>query len=208
MTNIKTVTGCTTYKGFLAQQHEDIFQIFEQFLIDTQPKRILEIGTAGGGLTLFLRHTLNKIGLETSHIKSLEINEMPWYDSLRAENIEIRIENVFDHPYLKLEKPELVVPFIQEEGVTLVLCDGGHKKCEFTELAKHLKVGDFIMAHDYIDTVTNFLENYMEKIWNWREIGDEHIEKSCTENNLIAYRKDLFDSVVWVCKKKVDTIFE
>jgi hypothetical protein len=31
------------------------------------------------------------------------------------------------------------------------------------------------MAHDYVDTKENFLENYKDKIWNWREIGDDHI---------------------------------
>jgi cephalosporin hydroxylase len=197
------VTGHTSYAGLTAQQHHDVFNVFRDFLIDIKPAQILEIGTAGGGFTLFLRNTLDEIGLTNTFIKSFELHEMDWYDSLREKNIEINIINMYDQSYMILEKPELIVPYIQQEGVTLVLCDGGHKKIEFNTIAPYLKVGDFIMAHDYIDTWENFTANYENKIWNWLEIREDDIKEISSECNLEHYNKENFDKVVWVCKQKI-----
>ena len=69
-------------------------------------------------------------------------------------------------------------------------------------MINHLKDGDFIMAHDYIDNYQNFVDNYYGKIWNWYEIGDNNIQEACDRNNLKQYNKEIFDSVVWVCKTK------
>jgi hypothetical protein len=197
------VKGHTSYRGYIAQQHDDVFGIFEEFITKIKPNQILEIGTAGGGFILFLRDVLNKIGLENTEIKSFDVLPCLWYDAIRENNIEINIENIFDHPYMSLEKPELVVPFIKQEGTTLVLCDGGFKIGEFRMLSEHLKVGDFIMAHDYIDTVENFEANYKDKIWNWCEIKDSDISEPSEKNNLESYNKENFDKVVWVCRQKV-----
>ena len=41
------ITGCTSYEGLSVQQHDDVFDVFKQFLLDIKPARILEIGTAG-----------------------------------------------------------------------------------------------------------------------------------------------------------------
>jgi cephalosporin hydroxylase len=196
------IVGHTQYKGYTAQQHDDAFDVFKNFLADIKPKRILEIGTAGGGFTLFLRETLNELGLNDTTIKSFDVVETNWYNTIRENNIEIIIENIFDHSYLNLEKPERIVPYIQSEGTTLVLCDGGHKIGEFNMIAPHIKVGDYIMAHDYIDTWENYLENYVDKIWNWCEIEEKYISKVSENENLVHYNKENFDKVVWVCKIK------
>lgn len=197
------VTGHTSYKGLTAQQHNDVFDIFKNFLSEIKPKRILEIGTAGGGFTLFLRDTLNELGLENTPIKSFDVHECPWYNDIRKQNVEINIENIFDHSYFNLEKPERIVPYIQEEGTTLVLCDGGHKIGEFNMLTPFIKVGDFIMGHDYVDTWTNYKENYVDKIWDWCELEEKYIEQVSIDYNLEHYNKETFDKVVWVCKKKM-----
>jgi hypothetical protein len=200
---MNTVIGHTSYKGYVAQQHNNVFGVFEEFLKEIKPNQILEIGTAGGGFTLFLRDTLNNIGLEKTKIKSFDVLPCNWYDAIRENNIEIILDNIFDYSYQNLEKPHMVVPFIQQEGTTLVLCDGGFKIGEFRMLSPFLKVNDFIMAHDYIDTVENFNENYKDKIWNWCEIKDSDISESCEKNNLIPYNKENFDKVVWVCRQKI-----
>ncbi len=197
------VTGHTSYKGLTAQQHNDVFDVFKNFLSEIKPKRILEIGTAGGGFTLFLRETLNELGLEDTPIKSFDVHECPWYDNIREQNVEINIENIFDHSYFNLEKPEKVVPYIQEEGTTLVLCDGGHKIGEFNMLTPFIKVGDFIMGHDYVDTWTNYKENYVDKIWDWCELEEKYIEQVSIDHNLEHYNKEIFDKVVWVCRKRM-----
>jgi cephalosporin hydroxylase len=200
---MSNIIGYTIYKGYTAQQHKDVFDIFEIFLEKIKPKQILEIGTAGGGFTLFLRDVLNKIGLVDTKIKSFDVVSHPWYDKIRENDIEINIENIFDDSYQNLVKPERVVPFIEQEGTTLVLCDGGFKIGEFKMLSPFLKVGDFIMAHDYIDTIENFNENFRGKIWDWCEIKDTDILESCNKNNLTPYDKENFDKVVWVCRQKI-----
>lgn len=191
------ITGCTSYEGLSVQQHDDVFDVFKQFLLDIKPARILEIGTAGGGLTLFFRDIL-----PNTPILTFEVYDQPWYDRLRENNIDVRIENIFNHAYNALEKPEAIESFIQQEGTTLVLCDGGHKIGEFNAIAPLIKKGDFIMAHDYIAEWDDFQENYKDKIWNWCEVEEKYIEKVSKEQNLIHYNQENFSKVVWVCKTK------
>jgi predicted O-methyltransferase YrrM len=184
------------------QQKPEVSGAFEKLLKEIKPKQIVEIGTAGGGTTLSIRETLDEIGLEKTDIKSFEVKEHKWFTEMRKRNIEIIVENIFSHSYKEIEKPEMVESFIKREGTTLILCDGGSKINEFNLLSKYLKSGDIIMAHDYVDTNENFLKNYKNKIWNWREIGDEHIKNTCEKYNLKSYMKETFDKVVWVCKIK------
>jgi cephalosporin hydroxylase len=185
------------------QQSPNMFTAFRKLLETVRPSQILEIGTAGGGTTLYIRDVLDEIGLESTRIRSFEVKEHKWYPDMRNSNIEVIIENIFSHSYREIEKPNLVEDFIQSDGTTIVLCDGGSKINEFKILSKYLKVGDIIMAHDYIDSKENFIENYKDKIWNWREIGDEHIESTCDEYNLVSFMKDILDPAAWVCKKKI-----
>lgn len=196
------VLGHTTYNGYTAQQHNDFFNVFKKFLTDIKPSRILEIGTAGGGFILAIREILNEIGLNHVPIKSFEVINQTFYDELRDKNIEIIIDNIFDHSYLNLIKHESIVPYIQSEGITLVFCDGGHKIGEFNSIAPHIKKGDFIMAHDYVDTWENYKNNFVDKIWNWCEIEEKYISEVSKKENLEFYNKEEFDKIVWVCKIK------
>jgi cephalosporin hydroxylase len=176
---------------------------FKKFLEEVKPARVLEIGTAGGGFILAVRDILDEMGLTNVPVKTFDVIESPYYKDLRSHNIEVNIENIFDQPYLNLVKPERIVPYIQEEGTTVVFCDGGHKIGEFNSIAPHIKTGDFILAHDYIDTWDNFQTNYRDKIWNWCEVEEKYIEKTSIEQGLEFYNKEEFDKIVWVCKKKV-----
>jgi cephalosporin hydroxylase len=197
------VKGHTGYKGYTAQQVDDFYPTIKKFLEEVRPARILEIGTAGGGFILAVRDILNEMGLTNVPVKTFDVVESPYYKGLRSHNVEVNIENVFDQPYLNLVKPERIVPYIQEEGTTVVFCDGGHKIGEFNSIAPHIKNGDFILAHDYIDTWDNFQTNYRDKIWNWCEVEEKYIEKTSIEQGLEFYNKEEFDKIVWVCKKKI-----
>lgn len=197
------VRGHTAYKGYTAQQVDDFYPTIKKFLEEVRPARILEIGTAGGGFILAVKDILNEMGLSNVPVKTFDVIESPYYKGLRSHNVEVNIENIFDHAYLNLVKPEMIVPYIQEEGVTIVFCDGGHKVGEFNSIAPHIKTGDFILAHDYIDTWDNFQTNYRDKIWNWCEVEEKYIEKVSIEQGLEFYNKEEFDKIVWVCKKKV-----
>ncbi len=77
------VTGHTSYKGLTAQQHNDAFDVFKTFLTEIKPKRILEIGTAGGGLTLFIRHTLNEGEVD---LNSQDVNKIALAFAKKAEH--------------------------------------------------------------------------------------------------------------------------
>ena len=197
------IKGHTSYKGYTAQQVDNFYPTIRKFLEEVRPSRVLEIGTAGGGFIFAVREILNEIGLSDTPIKTFDVVESSYYNSLRENNIDVIIENIFDHPYLNLEKPEFIKPYIQEEGTTIVFCDGGHKIGEFNCIAPIIKKGDYILAHDYIDTWENFKKNFQDKIWNWCEIEEKYISEISEKENLEFYNKEEFDKIVWVCKIKV-----
>lgn len=191
--------GLSSYMGMASQQNHHVYEVFYNFLNEIKPKRILEIGTALGGFTQFLKKVSDELQLDID-ILSYDIYEMNWYKNMIELGIDVRVENVFDSNYQSVKQE--VINFIQQDGVTIVLCDGGNKVGEFNILSNYIKQNDFIMAHDYIDTRENFNQNYYKKIWNWHEISEGDITNSCERNNLKSYNKETFDSVIWVCKIK------
>lgn len=198
------MTGCCSYNGITVQQHPNIFQTMENFLNQTKPSRVLEIGTAAGGFTLFLRHCLNKLGLESTKIKTFEIHPSSTHEVFNefSNTIELLYENLFDQSYTTLIKPDLIKNYIEEPGTTLVICDGGNKVTEFNTIAPLLKTGDYIMAHDYSLSKEYFNQYIVNKIWCWVEITEVDIDKACQENGLEPYMAQELQKVVWVCKRK------
>jgi predicted O-methyltransferase YrrM len=196
----KQISGFTVYKGLMLQQHDDYQTPFTKLLQTTNPKRILEIGTGAGGLTLFLRDKLNEMGLTDTLIRSYDINTTT-FDEI--ESIEISKENLFGggNDYT-LERTDLIQPFIQSEGLTIVLCDGGNKVREFNQISPLLKQGDIIMAHDYVENDEIFFSTYRDNIWNWCEIQEKDISDVCEKENLTDFLKEDFNKIVWVCKIK------
>jgi predicted O-methyltransferase YrrM len=200
----KQVTGFTSYKGIMLQQHEDYQKVFSKLLEDTKPARILEIGTGAGGLTLFLRDKLNEIGLRETYIKSYDVNTTSFDNNVHdLTNLELSKENLFGggNEFI-LERGDLIEPYIKSEGLTIVLCDGGNKIKEFNQISPLLKSGDIIMAHDYCENSNLFESDYKDKIWNWCEIQERDIETICQQENLEDFMKEYFNKIVWVCKIK------
>jgi cephalosporin hydroxylase len=197
--NLEHNDSISNYNGWGAQQNPNTFEVFHNFLKEIKPKRILEIGTSIGGLTTFIDYTCKLLELDCKLI-SFDINELSYYRHMRDIGIDIRVENIFSDDY-KVVKQEMI-DFIQEDGVTLILCDGGYKIGEFNLLSEYIKSGDFIMAHDYSENADVFNEKVYKKIWNWHEICDNDINGACEKYNLKPYNKEIFDNVAWVCKKK------
>ena len=200
-----SISGHFVYKGLTIMQHPKIEESFEVLLNELKPKKILEIGTSSGGLTLLLRDILDRINLSDTTLVTYDVYE-PQY--LRhhvndGSKIDIRVENVFNHQYSDLQNGQEIIDYISSEGTTLVLCDGGSKKNEFRILSKYLKVGDVIMAHDYSPNENYFKEFVHDKIWNWLEIQDSDVENPCSEFNLQGYHEEMFRNVVWACRKKM-----
>lgn len=200
----KQISGFTVYKGIMLQQHEDYQIPFTKLLESTKPKRILEIGTGAGGLTLFLRDKLNELGLKETFLKSYDVNTTTFDSNIHdLTNLELSKENLFcGTNQFVLERKDLIEPYIQSEGLTLVLCDGGNKIKEFNQISPLLKSGDIIMAHDFCDNSELFESEYKDKIWNWCEIQQKDIQDACDQENLVDFMKEDFNKIVWVCKIK------
>jgi cephalosporin hydroxylase len=196
------VKGHFIYENLIISQHESIGSVFDKLIKQIKPKRILEIGTADGGLTLMLRDLLNDNGLNNSIIRTYDILEQTNLKNKNVDGIEIITKSPFNYPYSDLEYPDEIKEFVQSEGTTLVLCDGGFKINEFILISQFLKVGDVIMAHDYAHDSDVFKKEIENKIWNWHEIQYSDISNACEINNLESYMLDEFKQVVWVCKMK------
>jgi cephalosporin hydroxylase len=196
------VKGHFIYENLIISQHESVGSVFDKLIKQIKPKRILEIGTADGGLTLMLKDLLNDNGLNNSIIRTYDILEQTNLKNKNVDGIEIITKSPFNYPYSDLEYPDEIKEFVQSEGTTLVLCDGGFKINEFILISKFLKVNDVIMAHDYAHDSDVFKKEIENKIWNWHEIQYSDISNACEINNLESYMLDEFKQVVWVCKMK------
>ena len=114
----------------MIMQHTSIEGKFTKLLTELKPNKVLEIGTSTGGLTLLLRDILDKNGMETTRLISYDVNDPCYLRHYVNEglNIELKVENIFNCQYDKLENGQEVIDIIASEGATLVLCDGGSKK--------------------------------------------------------------------------------
>jgi cephalosporin hydroxylase len=189
----------STYDGWGAQQNPNAFEVFYNFLNEVKPSRILEIGTSLGGFTSFLNYASKRLNIPCN-ILSYDICEKDWYGQMINEGVDVRVENVFNSHYTEVKQE--VIDFINQDGITLILCDGGSKIHEFNLLSDYMKIDDFIMAHDYSENKNTFKENVYMKIWNWHEIADKDIQEACEKNNLISYNQEIFNTIAWVCKIK------
>ena len=197
--NLEHNDSISTYDGWGAQQNPNAFEVFYNFLNEIKPLRILEIGTSLGGFTSFLNYATKRLNIPCN-ILSYDIHFKDWYNDMINEGIDVRVENVFNHHYTEVKQE--VIDFIQQDGMTLILCEGGSKIHEFKILSNYMKNNDFIMAHDYSQNKETFKENVYMKIWNWHEIEDKDIQEACEKNNLISYNQEIFNTIAWVCKVK------
>ena len=197
--NLAEHDSLSGYLGHVAQQNHYAYEAFYNLLNEVKPSRILEIGTAMGGFTMFLKLTCNDLNLNTP-ILSYDIHGRQEHLSLIEKGVGVRIENVFNDTYSDVKQE--IIDYIQQDGTTLVLCDGGWKIGEFSLLSKFIKQGDIIMAHDYASTTDYFNNHINLKFWNWLEIQDSDIQSAVSSNNLEPFMQEQFTQAVWVCKIK------
>ena len=198
--NLDNDDGLSSYKNHACQQTHNAFNVFYEFLKDVRPSNILEIGTALGGFTMVIKGFIDELGLKCN-ILTYDVHEHAWYSNMRDEGVDVRVENVFKEGYKEVDMS--VVDYIKRDGTTIVLCDGGSKIGEFNILSDYLKLGDYILAHDYAVTVEFFNENINKKVWNWCEITQQNIENACDRNSLSLYKEEIFNSVAWTCRTKL-----
>ena len=203
------VAGGYAYGYLFISQNQYAEQMFNILLDKIKPSRILEIGTFHGGLTLMLRDIMDKLQLDANPIWTYDINDQEFLKPLVTNrNIKVLTKNLFDDTYSNFidndAKSELT-NFIQQDGLTLVLCDGGCKKCEFNLISSLLKYNDIIMAHDYAPNNDYFNKYVKNKVWDWLEIQDTDIEGSVLANSLLPYEQELAQKAAWCCKVKTSS---
>lgn len=198
-TNLETNDSLSYYLNYASQQNHNAYEVFYNLLNEIKPKRILEIGTALGGFTSFLNIVSKENNLNID-ILTYDIYARPCYSDMRDDGIDVRVENVFGDNFEKVN--DEVIKYIQQDGITIVLCDGGDKIREFNLLSNYIKRNDLIMAHDYAYDIDKYQKDIQYKIWNWCEITEYDIYEASVKNNLINYSQNIFDNIVWVCKIK------
>lgn len=202
------VNGGFAYGYLFMSQHENTPQVFLELLEIIRPYRVLEIGTFHGGLTLMLRDTLDNLGLSGSIIRTYDISDQEFLKPLVKDRlVEVYTKNVFDKEYKHFadyNAEKEIAKFIQQDGCTLVLCDGGCKKCEYNIIAPLLKNQDIIMAHDYCPNQDYFNKHMKDKIWDWCEIEDSDIQEVSDKYNLIPFHQDKLLTIGWNCRIKND----
>jgi hypothetical protein len=202
------VNGGFAYGYLFIAQNPGAEKIFTEFLNEVKPARILEIGTMHGGLTLMLRDILDSIGLSSTLIRTYDINDQEFLKPLVVNrSVDVITKNLFNDNYTDFYDDQChkeTVDFIQQDGLTVVLCDGGCKKCEYTILVPLLKKDDIIMAHDYAPNIEYFEKYMKDKIWDWMEINDNDIAEISSKYNLRPFRQELLINIAWNCRKKYD----
>lgn len=180
-----TIAPSTLYQGVPMQQHPDVSGPLSALLADYPPDRILEIGTAAGGLALLLRDLC-----PGTPIRTYDVRTSPHVDQLVAAGIDARTADA-----LSPEVAGEVTEYVQGEGRTLIICDGGDKPAEVRYFAGLAKPGDVIMAHDYARDREYFDREMRGKRWNWCEITGDDIA-DVTQIQLLE-REDLAH-VAWI----------
>ena len=199
LTKLEYNDSLSCFEGHCAQQHHNVYPIFYDFLNEVRPSRILEIGTALGGFTMFLNIVCKELEIYTN-IRTYDINANNWGNSMIESGIDFRTGNIFSEDWSTIDQE--VVEFIQSDGVTLVLCDGGWKKGEFNVISNYIKDGDFILAHDYAETKEIFENSIKNQVWNWHELCYDDVKEPISRNNLLEYNKEIFAKAAWLCTQK------
>lgn len=198
--------GQFEYNGIYVLQNPNVFGVFEKLLQEKKPKRIIEIGTEYGGLTLMLKDILKKTCQNDFLIRTYDIKEPKMLLNHRnfEKSIQVVVKNIFDNDPFSLKKESLteLKEFMSKDSCNIFLCDGGNKAKEFNVISDILNVGDIIMAHDYARDKKYFEENIKNKYWNWFEIQESDIEECSKKNNLSYYMQNDFEKAAWVCKIK------
>lgn len=190
------VESHTIYNGLIVEQTSySLSHILPKIFSEISPKNILEIGTAIGGLTTFISDICPESNI-------LTIEKLKFYKYNFKSNVESVVGDVFSDKLVN----DKIIPFIQQDGTTVVICDGGNKVKEFLTFGKYLKENDYIFAHDYCESKKHFYDNVYGKIWNYCRIVEDDIKDFCEKNELHT-RFDYSKDGMWVVKKKLNNIF-
>lgn len=183
------------FLGLKMAQSKFAVPVLDDFLITIKNLgQIIEFGTYAGGFSVFIHLACKARGSKfvTYDVKEEYLEQQELFNQL---HIDYRLQSVFN---VELDIKDL----IQGPGTTVLICDNGNKVREFNTFAKYLKVGDFIMAHDYSPD-REYFKNEMRGIW-WssNEIIYEQIQQTVTDEGLVPYMADEWQKAAWGCFRK------
>ena len=201
------IEGSFVYKHLAVSQNQNVVGFFDELFASLRPTKVLEIGTFHGGLSLIIMDLLERNNLQDTILRTYdtEIQKFLIPKAKDIKNLEIITKNLFSYSYMEWKDKESqneIKSFIDEGSPTLVLCDGGCKRCEFNLIAPLIKKGDVIMAHDYAPNKEYFEEHIKDKIWNWMEIEDKNIQKTSEQCSLQPYKQEKAQQAAWLCRIK------
>lgn len=189
------VAGGHRLFGLWLGQHPNTSLIINRFLQESNPKIIIEIGTASGGLSVLLQiyAILNNIKFVTYDICNNSASN-PLFNILK---IDYRIKDA-----LQEDSANEIGSLMQSASPSVLFCDNGNKIKEFNTFIPFMKPGDFILAHDYAPTLEYLAKYMLNRIWDCVEITDKDVSKVSSMHGLEHFMQKELLSVAWLCKKK------
>lgn len=183
------------YKNHVTMQTPVAMEIFDEFFKYNKFDNIIEIGTAGGGWSIYLKeHAIAMNALFVTY----DIQNRPEKKSEFLDmGIDFRLQDA-----LSQKSIDEIRNILSNGGRNAIFCDGGDKILEFNTFSYMLKDGDFIFAHDYSPTYEYLVNTMRGKYWDWGEIMDEHIQECMNENRIIKYLPEYFIPSAWVAAYK------
>lgn len=205
ITGFDLENGALRWFGLPLQQRPFIFEYFNYFFNTTSADnvyfdRIIELGTGSGVLTICLG--LYAASLDGCRVYTFDIHDhivITAKDILCVLGVSMYTADVLDDD----NTAGFVKELIESSGRVLLICDNGSKDREFNLYAPSLKTGDFIKAHDYIETYELYKREFENRIWNCCGITYQNIEDVCDKMNLSPYMQEYFRNVVWICMRKI-----
>lgn len=131
----------TRFIGIKTAQSKKVFDLWEDFLRETDLARIIEIGTYKWGMSLYFFLWCKT---KKAEFRTYDIRFFPATRVIRELGITkcFKMADVF-----AIEKD--IGDLIARDGTTLVYCDGGNKPKELAVFSRWLKEGDYIATHDF-----------------------------------------------------------
>lgn len=174
--------------GFRMSQNRIAPLAFSYLIEHGNFARVVELGTHTGGLTALL-------GVHCKNVKA-ELHTFDWDHRALLYADWFNLLGVTAH-LLDIFSPDgetLIRELIASQGRTLLLCDGGDKRREFSLFASSLKDGDVIGAHDCRNDLP---------YWSWQEISEANVREACVQNHLVPVEHaGLFTEAAWIMKTK------
>jgi hypothetical protein len=158
-------------------------------------RRIIELGTGSGGLSVLLALYCLDVGAEfvtyDAHARALD------NAAFVRLGIDLRVKDV-RHAFVSAE----IARAISSEGVTILVCDGGDKLADVNLFADHMKTGDLVLVHDYAASKEVFERDVRGQLWSWCEATDAGLRAPTERNDLRELMPELMHDAVWTCRRK------